>query len=412
MLNTSLGYHTFSFFQKLSWKYYNALIDDFNKLYRGGNGEIERCPIKDKKNPKKILGWEYFYKPSRGIRWRVRQIKISDTFTINGVMAVITPKVLIDNQFIATATENDATKVEELFNKEAARISPILAKFGECSTSRADPCLNIDLVELNYPCSPELTMKLIKRGNIPGHYKERKTYDEDAHRMKADDASFYLISGSANANFYLKSEQIANKIPTCPEKENARYLIKLEIQCKYPILYSLSKDTRHLSKFHVSNDDLSAEEIFWRMEQNIKNPSVPVDMVLTDGISEDIIRKYVYKIIRKGNYFTLDGARWMVERYEFRKEKKDRLVWVLELVNSCRGIAKAKATLSGTTLQDFKRSLNDLDAILVNPVTIPTKWGIDYIPNLLTAYYDSVYERVLDSREFLFRRYLQEYLSL
>jgi len=260
MKNTTKGFHTFSFFQKLRWEEYESLGNGFAR-YMNESGDMKSYPIKDKKNPERIIGWEYFYKPTKGIRWRLFYIKINPNLTIHGIEAIVTPKVLTENNFIAAATEADIHRVEVLFNKEAEKISPIISKFGQCSVNRADPCLNLDLRELDFPCSPKQMMALIKQGNIPRHFKERKKYDKAAHRMKAADDSFYLESDS------------------------------------------------------------------------------------------------------------------------------------------------------GSALQDFKRSLNDLDNILVNPVTIPRKWGVKYIPNLLKAYYDSIYTRLLFANELRYCRHLREYLA-
>jgi hypothetical protein len=410
MSNISKGAHTFAFFQRLCHEDYESLQSDFN-MYMNSKKEMNRYPIKDNKNPKIIRGWEYFYKPGKGIRWRLGSIEVNYNLTVYGLLVIISPKVLTDNNYLAVATEKDIDKVEVLFNEEAAKISPMIFKFGLCSASRADPCLNLDLRELNYPCSPEQALALIKRGDIPKHYKERKKYDKAAHRMKAANDSFYLESGSANVNYYLKSEQLNKKFSMCPQKEDAGHTIRLEIQCKYLKLYSLSKKLRHTSKFHIPTDELSAEEICDLLMSGIKDPAVPIDIILSNKISNEVIDKFFYKIARKGNYFTLDGARWMVEKHKFRRDKEDRLIYALELVNNCRGIAKAKAELCGVDLCDFKRSLKDLDDILVNPVTIPRKWGIKYIPNLLTAYYNSTYERFMFENEFLFSKYLGEYLA-
>ncbi|MCL2187777.1 MAG: hypothetical protein FWC16_01950 [Defluviitaleaceae bacterium] len=410
MLNTSKGYHTFSFFQRLSWENYDSLMGNFNG-YMQRDRRLHRCPIKDKKNPNKTLGWEYYYKPSRGMRWRMKPIKVSDNLTIHFVQIIVTPKVLTDNSFLAAATQCDIDKIEVLFNEESAKISPILSKFGACSVNRADPCLNLDTEEINLPCSVEQMMKLIKRGNIPRHYKEREKYDESAHRMKAADDSFYLVSGSTNINFYLKPRQLDNRFPECHEKENARHLIRLEVQSKYPMLYSLSKGRQAESRFYEHEDSFSPEEFFERSEIGMKNPTIPIDIILSDKNSDEIIEKYFYKTVRKGNYLTLEGAIWMVKRCNFRRDKEERLINTLELVNECRGISKAKAKLTDTDLRDFKRSLKDLDALLINPVTIPRSWGIPYIPNLLRAYYDSVYERIWVSNEHLFYKHLKEYFS-
>ena len=76
------------------------------------------------------------------------------------------------------------------------------------------------------------------------------------------------------------------------------------------------------------------------------------------------------------------------------------------------GITKSKSKLKGPDLDEFKRSLNDLDKILVNPVTIPRRWGIRHIPNLLSAYYDSVYEeQLISGQEYLARQHIDKILS-
>ena len=144
----------------------------------------------------------------------------------------------------------------------------------------------------------------------------------------------------------------------------------------------------------------------------IRPPSIPIDIIFSDTISENVLRKYIEKVLRKGDYLTLDGARWLVEAYNFRHEKENRMIWTLELISECRGIAKAKEKLSGDDLKEFKKSLSDLDEILVNPVTIPRDWGIEHIPNLLRAYYDNIFEeQFIFYNESVANRHLNEYLS-
>lgn len=171
------------------------------------------------------------------------------------------------------------------------------------------------------------------------------------------------------------------------------------MQCKYLKLYPLSKKIRHKSKLYVSETDLSADQLYEMIVNDERNLSIPIDVVLSDEISDDIIRKHFNRIIRKGDYFTLDGARSIVESYNLRRDREDRIVYALELINECRGIAKAKSKLHGPDLVDFNRSLKDLDTMLVNPVTIPRRWNIRHIPNLLRSYCDAIYEEQVISKE-------------
>lgn len=68
------------------------------------------------------------------------------------------------------------------------------------------------------------------------------------------------------------------------------------------------------------------------------------------------------------------------------------MIKALKLVNDCRSVARAKAAYQGSDLDAFKRTLNDLSSLRINPVTIPREWGIKHIPNLLYAYFDKVTE--------------------
>ncbi len=70
----------------------------------------------------------------------------------------------------------------------------------------------------------------------------------------------------------------------------------------------------------------------------------------------------------------------------------------LKLVNDCRSVVRAKAAYQGSDLDAFKRTLNDLSSLRINPVTIPREWGIKHIPNLLYAYSDKVLEEHINKQ--------------
>jgi len=410
-MNTSLGYHTFAFFQKLSEEEYNILSGDFIS-YRKKNKDIKGFPVENKRGEK--LGWEYTHKNDKGIRWLLVSSKGKNNFYMQGVMVVVNPKVLIEGNYITAAQEDDLKEVERIYNAEVTQISPILLNFGLCSMNRADHCINIDLEELGFPCTPKEMMTLIKKGDIPKHYIERKEeYDEKQRRKVADKHSFYLENGSCVINYYWKYPQQCKKThPNFLYRESSRNVIRLEVQCKYLKLYSLAKKYRQISKFYVSDDDITVDELYDRMFTDAHSPSIPIDAMLSSEVSEKIIRKYFYKIIRKGDYFTMNGARQIVELYGFKRSKKERIIDTLKRVEEHRGIARAKATLYGSDLDKFNRSLKDLDNMLINPVTIPRRWGIKHIPNLLRAYDDmNIEEEIMPEQEYMAWKHIAVFLA-
>ena len=412
MENTSMGYHTFAFFQKTDEEEYQVLENDFIG-YMQRTKKLKRSPVQNK--DKIQIGWQYTYKDDKekGIHWLMLSSKAKNNYVTRGVLAVINQEALIENNYIRAAKDDDLKEVEEIYNRETEKISKIFLKFGSCSLNRVDPCLNIDLKELGIPCTPEQMMKLIKRGNIPRHYEERKEcYDSKQRRMVSDKNSFYLESKSSVINFYWKYAKQGKKHPNYSKRESSRNVIRLEVECKYLKLYALVKNRNLESKYYESDEGLSPDEMYMRMHMGVHNPVIPIDVVLSANIYEPIIRKSIYKILRKGNYFTLDIARDIVESYHFRSSKEERMIEVLESVNESHGIAKAKSKLRENEFRRFNKTLKELDNILVNPVTIPRRWDVKHIPNLLRAYYDSIYEEQLVSyQEYAAMKRIEEVLE-
>lgn len=410
---SSIGFHTASIFMKTTVKEAALIYEDFIR-YGKETREIRVRPIRTTKiNPNAdqfiknlYASLPQFHKmeypcQGKGLSWELRRRMKSPAYITQkltgedkpcSIKATINPKVLNgEMDYLTAATVDCLDEVEVSFDIEAAKISPLLKKLDSYDYNRIDYCFNGDMQELKVGCTAEQMMKLIKRGNVPDSFNEPIKYDNKSHRGKSYKYSFYLESNSVVINCYWKSKQLEERYPNNLCLGDSHNLIRFEVQCKFPKVYAMSsKVEKRAGGSH----------------------STTMKEMISDRVCWDVIERYFHKVVRKGNYFTLDGARWMVEAYHFRQDKEDRLIDALELVNECRGIAKAKATLQGETLKNFKRSLKDLDEIFVNPVTIPRNWGIDYIPNLLRAYYDSIYlDQFIPMKEFVAEKHISAYLN-
>ncbi|MDL2232132.1 hypothetical protein LJC63_00945 [Ruminococcaceae bacterium OttesenSCG-928-L11] len=286
------------------------------------------------------------------------------------INATINPKYLIGchDDYIATADSTYLTRLIERFNYEAMNISPMLKEFNSYSLNRIDYCVNFDLAELGIDCVPEIYMALIKRADIPPHFEERKEYVKDDgggkfHRKKSGADSFFLINNSLRINCYNKYAQMKRKDPDNPNLENYRNIVRFEIQYRYPKILYLKNQTKDWDTFV----DL-------------------MSILQSDEVCKNELTKYYNKTIGKGDYYTLDGARSRIRSMNFCASKESRLMGALKLVNQCRGVFRAKNSLTGAELAEFKRSLRDLGEIGVNPVTIPREGNIKYLPNLMSAY--------------------------
>ncbi|WP_371375529.1 hypothetical protein [Sporomusa aerivorans] len=377
MENTSQGFHTITIVKKLTKKEASKLIADFQSY--SATNDIKFVPIHELKstdNSDEFIKWLHssfskyyigYYPESKGILWLLRYSNISPGFIKPGevdkpcsIKATINPKILTgENDYLAAATVDYLEDVEALFNNEAKKISPILGEYRHYSMNRPDYCVNFDLRELKIPCTAERMIKLIKRGNIPTHYFE---WVDDNDSAKS---SFYLESKSVTINCYWKHKQLKEDFEDCPDLETSQNLIRFEVQCKYLKTYLLSRDIKR--KQELSESDVIRE-------------------MLSEDFCKEIIRKYFNKVIRRGDYFTLNEAIKQVQLQHFSKKKEARLIMELRRTNQFRGIYKVRATLQGEELETFRRTLRDLDYININPVTIPREWNIQRIPNLLNAY--------------------------
>ena len=395
MTNSSSGYHTFSLYQKLTSDQYQELSSDFLSYWNRNKDSVNRTPMKNSKGTQ--TGWLYFYYKTKGIQWILNASSDNKGFCWYGVTSVINPKALLESNYITAAQESDLNRVEEIYNCEAQKISKILNNFGESSVNRADYCINIDLKELGLPCTPEQMMYLICQGNIPKNFQERLVYNKEQHRFTSEPNCLYLTNKQVHVNYYWKYAQIHDADhPTFSSREEYRNVIRFEIQYKHNKLYHMLKNKKQDSKFYFPEDH---EDYFTMWYCGFRNPSIPVDIALTSNISATVNKKYFYKIVGSGDYFTMKLAKQIVEAHQFRAEKEERLLFTLEMVKKYRGIAKAKAELIGPDLDDFKQSIKDLNSIGVNPVTIPKRWNIDHIPNSFRTFEGSIYEEELISKK-------------
>lgn len=292
-----------------------------------------------------------------GLGWRVF-CSYNVGLDVYCVVAIINPKVFGGiRDYISAATIDDLVNIEERFNHEAQRISDILGTFSDYNLNRVDYCANFDLRKIDSLLTVEQMMILLKRANIPHHFKLGGIYDKErSHRFKTYKDNLYLKNGSVTINYYAKHSQLLKMDENNPSLEDSSHIIRFEIQCKSRKLYPMKKLLRDRS--------LSTLEI--------------VQVLLSDERCYGVLEGYYKRVVMYGNYHTLDYARKVVERENFQQQKKERLIAALELVSRCRGIAKAKLAYGEDKegLDLFRRSLRELVGLRINPVTIPREWGV------------------------------------
>ena len=366
MLHSSIGFHTFTVFRVIEADEMRRIIKDF-KAYSTSTRNIKIIPSENNKWNIEIN----YTDPYKGLRWLCRLCNCSEDSTakLYSIEATINPKTFTGiKDYVTAANENCLSITETEFNREARSISRVLGVFLQYKLKRIDYCANFKLPELEIGCTAEQMMSLMKRGNIPAHYTERKTYGELSHRPKSDDSTFYLVSNSVVINCYDKYVQLIRNYPDNPSVEDAVGVIRFEIQCKYLKTYALADDIRRngCCDYRITN------------------------ALLANDLAKDIIVKYYNRVVMRGDYYPLKDAIAQVEAHHFKESKEERLKWVLNMTNRCRGISKAKETLASEELEDYSSGVRELGGLGINPVTIPKEWNIKRIPNLLDAFFDKL----------------------
>ena len=146
--------------------------------------------------------------------------------------------------------------------------------------------------------------------------------------------------------------------------DNARDIIRFEVQYKYPKVYALSKAIQ-------ANGDRKVNKY---------------ESLLADEFCREIISYYFNATVGKGFWYSLHMAVAVVKSNKFNAQKENRIIDALQVINQCRSLAKAKAKYQGDDLAAFKRTLKDLSDLGIAQIYF-LRWGIetayDGLKNLL-----------------------------
>ena len=228
---------------------------------------------------------------------------------------------------------------------EIIKIHHSLPRLENWIVNRIDYAVNI-----NTPYVEEY-IKLFQRADKPRGFKE--LYCKKSKTRKQRDGSFYLFNDSVSINFYNKEHE---RLSQNFNKDGAKDLLRLEVQCKKPKTNTIKCkngfESRHLEHY------------------------------LSNEISNQQLEYYYNKTIGTGDYYKLSEAIRIVQESNFTIKTKDKLINVLRLISTHRSIWRAREE-SQYNSSCFNRYLKQIRELGVNPVTIPTRWGINKLDSIL-----------------------------
>lgn len=210
-------------------------------------------------------------------------------------------------------------------------------------------------------------IKLFQRGDKPNQYEIDRGRKEAAARKKEHkrplethlDNSCTYSCKTASITFYDKQkERIFNERPSA-EVEAARNTIRFEMRFRYGKIKKASYACG------------------W-------SANIITEAMTGSRYIADMAARYIYICCRRGDYYTLSEAKEIINSSKtINKVTKEKLIYLLELVNTKRSVWKARRAYGeGASNKEFNNLLIKLDKINVNPVTIPEGWGIRKLDNL------------------------------
>lgn len=308
-------------------------------------------------------------------------------FTAVHVTCRLNFKRLIEQENrVLTYKESDHDAVMQVFNQIMLQVG--LPSWVNWKVNRIDYCIDVKTDHV------EDYIHLMQKGDIPHHQK--LPYNPVNKRREHKKGSVYLIArardkrshrtGSMTVNFYDKylqklNEQAVTMTVTDAEVEQARNILRLEIQCFLPKINSLK------NSYSLADT---------RLEQ-----------YLSDYICCNVIEDMLFKIARKGAYLRMSEALQIIDASSCQARTKIKLKALIKAVaRQYQSVAKVRDMfISDGTVRDreaFSDLLRKLDKLDVNPVTIPDKKAItglrlkEGLPNLYDLFFDAVQEELYE----------------
>lgn len=346
---TSFSIHTFEIQKKIDWQTKRGATSVLFKEAKQKNFQIYE-----------VKNYVYCKKyTSQGV-FLTLGTKLQGKYPYHFLNLRVNPRRLLgDTSYVGLfdLTENNIISLIERLNKLIKSIGYTfdIADLNLFSFERLDLCHNI---HLGSPVEADLYMKLIKRANIPEGFVLNTKYDAIAKRQKPYENAFELEGFSLKLVVYNKQRQMeTNPFYDVSSIKEAESVLRYEVSLK-----------QQLARYY-KNKTVNVEKFFSLLRQ----------------VSITLLLKYCRKGFTEGDYYSLDKARVLIQASSYSREKKFALIMILETTNRMRSYALALLHCREElelSKKEMKKLTRCFDCLRLNPVTIPSRWEIDFLPGL------------------------------
>lgn len=196
---------------------------------------------------------------------------------------------------------------------------------------------------------------LFKKGNIPDYFFEK----EQTVKYWNSKTNLYLAASKIAVNWYNRYETLVDK----NKKSRDKYL------------------------------DFSETKGVLRFETQVRKCNKLVMEVLNQKYLQKEVMKFYKSIVGKEDFYSFEIALKKIDLTIAKQGKKDALEKILRLIVKCGSINNAKVEFIKGKDKDkaadiFSKRINQIRKLGINPIIIPSDWGIGKIDNLYSRIED------------------------
>ncbi|WP_019911542.1 hypothetical protein [Paenibacillus sp. HW567] len=293
-----------------------------------------------------------YYSPNGFREIRLIHYTLDTGLTYRAIEILLNPKLLLNPEMlIQSTTMAEIPLVPEAFDRRLRTIfgnlSEALPTFNHWNCKRIDLCTDLVIENVD-----EYT-QLFQHSRTPNrHFTLHNEFVGSA----------YYTSRSLIVNIYNKENETEKRLKNehttirIEHLEEARNILRIEIQCRgNKINYIKRKEGL---------------------------PDKRIEHFLNAQLAESILLTYFDRSVGLGDFYSLSYARRRVRQLVRQKRTQDNLIGMLRLVKDAGSVDAAKEQFMLTASKEvFNRRVKALGNLGINPVTIPSDWGINQLPN-------------------------------
>lgn len=279
---------------------------------------------------------------------------IKNDFIFHMMYLIINPRRVMDeNNYIGIFDADDTDKMLDRLDNHLQKLTPLMPYVDSFKLNRIDFCTNIRMRSQDEVMS---YIRILQKGRIPKKFSIDTYYDLTSKREKLYTNSITFSRNSMSVTFYNKYSQLQEN-KHCKNIEDAKNILRAEIQCKKNMVDYLSK------KFHHRT-----------VRDFLRN---------SYEIGEYVFKFHIPKFFGGGDFYKLDTVINKIRNSNLKQASKEKMIAFAEQSANHKGLQNA--IISNSLKPDkYKSLMKKFNKIGISPIIIPRRYKYDSFENPLS----------------------------